>query len=115
MLQQIVISDPNNGNSPTSTAPAAPQPAGPSHTLPNLPYPVYVQGMPVPYAATVNTPYPAYAPPPMPQGYNPYGTLPYHNNYNFPQPGQPGSYPPGSYPTGAFPPSQQQGYQHPPW
>lgn len=64
---------------PKKETPAQP-PAGPSQPMQapsSLPYPVYVQGMPVPYAATVNTPYPAYIPPPMPQGYNPYGTMPY--------------------------------------
>lgn len=42
-----------------------------------IPYPQSVQGMPMPYGATSNVPYPSYAPPPMPQGFNPYATLPY--------------------------------------
>lgn len=36
--------------------------------------------MPLPYGATVAAPYPSYAPPPMPGGYNGlynYGTMPY--------------------------------------
>lgn len=49
----------------------------------NLPYPVYVQGMPVPYGASGNCPYPSYVPPPMPQGYNPYGTMPYPSKLSF--------------------------------
>lgn len=57
-----------------SSAPQQPQPA---QAPTALPYPVYVQGMPVPYGATTNTPYPSYVPPPMPQGYNPYGGVPY--------------------------------------
>nr|XP_023015780.1 programmed cell death 6-interacting protein [Leptinotarsa decemlineata] len=59
-----------------SSAPAA-SPAAPTSVPTNLPYPVYTQGMPVPYGASANTPYPTYVPPPMPQGYNPYGTIPY--------------------------------------
>nr|CAH7717144.1 unnamed protein product [Callosobruchus chinensis] len=109
-------SDPNPSSAP---APNPPQQGG-------LPYPVQMQGMPVPYGATPQTPYPAYMPPPMPQGYNPYATMPYPSNYQFPQgayqgqpgaaypqqggqPGyapQPGGYPnvpPGSYPPGAYP------------
>lgn len=39
------------------------------------------QAMPVPYGATPAAPYPTYVPPPMPQGYNPYGTLPYQGNF----------------------------------
>ena len=37
----------------------------------------YQGGMPVPYGAGPNTPYPAYMPPPMPTTYNPYATMPY--------------------------------------
>lgn len=59
-------------NIPTAAPSSAPQ-AG----APNLPYPVNWQGMPVPYAPGSAAPYPTYVPPPMPQGYNPYGTLPY--------------------------------------
>lgn len=43
----------------------------------SMPYPTQPQGMPVPYGATANAPYPTYVTPPMPQGYNPYATLPY--------------------------------------
>ncbi|XP_060527003.1 programmed cell death 6-interacting protein [Cylas formicarius] len=90
-------------------------PSGPAPGAPNLPYPVYVQGMPVPYGATSNTPYPSYVPPPMPQGYNPYGTLPYPGSYNYPggfPQGQPGQCPPGTYPPGTYPPGTYPGYQH---
>lgn len=126
---------------PKREAPAAPTPASPSVPNPaaaqvptTLPYPVYVHGMPVPYGASSSTPYPAYAPPPMPQGYNPYGTMPYPSSYQFPQgpqgyqghpvsgypqPGQPGQpgYPnqPGGYPNcppGSFPPGN---YPTNPW
>ncbi|XP_023312721.1 programmed cell death 6-interacting protein-like, partial [Anoplophora glabripennis] len=71
------------GTEPKREAPAAPTPSTPSVPNPTaqvpttLPYPVYVQGMPVPFGASSSAPYPAYAPPPMPQGYNPYGTMPY--------------------------------------
>ena len=61
-----------------SQPPQAPQAPG------GVPYPVYVQGMPVPYGASASTPYPAYVPPPMPQGYNPYGTMPYPSSRKVP-------------------------------
>ncbi|XP_072394726.1 programmed cell death 6-interacting protein [Diabrotica undecimpunctata] len=111
-----------------------PSPAAPpqqSQASGYLPYPVQGQGMPVPYGATPNAPYPTYVPPPMPQGYNPYGTMPYPSSYQFPQgppgsyqniqqaaqapfpqqqfgqqPGygqQQGTYPPGAYPPGSYP------------
>lgn len=44
------------------------------------PYPMQPQGMPVPYGATAAVPYPTYVPPPMPQGFNPYATIPYPSN-----------------------------------
>ncbi|KAL3279081.1 hypothetical protein HHI36_016595 [Cryptolaemus montrouzieri] len=110
-------------NSPTtppqsqeSSAPQAPQ-------APNLPYPMAVQGMPLPYAASANTPYPAYAPPPLPQGYNPYGNMQFPNSYNYqggyPQnPGyaaQPPNYPPGTFPPQGYYQQPPQGYpQQPP-
>ncbi|KAI4457578.1 pcd6 interacting protein-related [Holotrichia oblita] len=84
-----------------AAAPSTPSQPQASSVPTTLPYPVYVQGMPIPFGASANTPYPSYtAPPPMPQGYNPYGTMPYPNSYNYP-----GGFPqvPG-YP-------QQQGYQ----
>ncbi|KAL1491587.1 hypothetical protein ABEB36_012162 [Hypothenemus hampei] len=95
-------SDPPSNNPSASSAGV--QPAAPGQAPPNLPYPVYVQGMPVPYGATNAAPYPSYVPPPMPQGYNPYGTWP-GNYQNFPPSGA--AYPPGNYP-------QQPGYR-PPW
>lgn len=90
-----------------ATTPSVPPSAG------NAPYPQQVQGMPVPYGATATTPYPAYVPPPMPQGYNPYATLPYPGNpyqySGFPQGPAPGHY--GTYP-GSFA-NQQGGYPNP--
>lgn len=63
---------------PQTPSSAPPQQASQQAPAPGaLPYPVYTQGMPVPFGATGNTPYPSYAPPPMPQGYNPYGGAPY--------------------------------------
>lgn len=82
----------------------------------NAPYPPHMQGMPMPYGASATAPYPAYVPPPMPQGFNPYATLPYPSNAfqysGFPQGPQPGNY--GTYP-GSFA-NQQGGYpnQKPP-
>lgn len=52
---------------------SAPSAAAPS----NIPYPAAMQGMPLPYGASVAAPYPTYIAPPMPQGFNPYATLPY--------------------------------------
>ncbi|CAH0558884.1 unnamed protein product [Brassicogethes aeneus] len=93
----------SDGRSTPSSAPSsAPTPtpgsAPPSQVPSNLPYPVYVQGMPVPYGASSNTPYPSYVPPPMPQGYNPYGTVPYPATYNYP-----GGFPQGYPPQGGYP------------
>lgn len=100
---------------PDSTpTPAAPPPMAP--TGGNVPYPQQFQGMPLPYGASAQAPYPTYMPPPMPQGYNPYATLPYPNNaFNYsgfpqgPQPGNYGTYP-GSYASqqGGYPQQQQQ-------
>lgn len=70
--------NPIDSTTPNRPAPAAPQPA--YQQQPGLAYPVQVQGMPVPYGATSNNPYPAYVPPPMPQSFNPYATLPYPNS-----------------------------------
>lgn len=53
-----------------SSAPANAPPA-------SSPYPTQMHGMPVPYGASPAAPYPAYVPPPMPQSFNPYATLPY--------------------------------------
>lgn len=52
------------------TNPQAPQPAA-------IPYPAQMNTMPQPFGATPMAPYPTYVPPPMPQGFNPYATLPY--------------------------------------
>ncbi|XP_066247093.1 programmed cell death 6-interacting protein [Euwallacea similis] len=98
-------SDPNPAPSPSNVT--TPQPG---QVPPNLPYPVHVQGMPVPYGATANVPYPSYVPPPMPQGYNPYGTWP-GNYQNYPQQ----QYAPGTYPQGAYPQNTQQPGYRPPW
>ncbi|XP_062544866.1 programmed cell death 6-interacting protein isoform X2 [Armigeres subalbatus] len=93
-----------------STTPAAPVSSAPtasSAPAMQTPYPMQPQGMPVPYGATANIPYPTYIPPPMPQGFNPYATLPYPNAYQgFPQ--APAYY--GTYP-GAY--ANQQGQQQP--
>lgn len=78
-------------------------PATPAQPPSSAPYPSQVQGMPVPYGASSNAPYPTYVPPPMPSTFNPYATLPYpqnaYNYQNFPQ-GPPmqqyGTYP-GNY------------------
>lgn len=53
--------------------PATP-PTAPATAPAFSPYPVQIQGMPIPYGAS---PYATYVPPPMPQGFNPYATLPY--------------------------------------
>ncbi|CAH1107337.1 unnamed protein product, partial [Psylliodes chrysocephalus] len=70
-------SDPPKPANSTPTSPPSNAPQAPGY----LPYPVQTQGMPVPYGATSNVPYPTYVPPPMPQGYNPYGTIPYPCEY----------------------------------
>lgn len=102
--------DPNSTSTPTSST-GGYHPPAPGQVPPNLPYPVQVQGMPVPYGANANTPYPSYVPPPMPQGYNPYGTWP-GNYQNYQGQVPPGTYQPGQYPQNPFP--QQPGYR-PPW
>ncbi|XP_055628547.1 programmed cell death 6-interacting protein [Toxorhynchites rutilus septentrionalis] len=91
-----------NPTTPTQELAASSAPPQPT------PYPTQMHGMPIPYGATPNVPYPTYVPPPMPQGFNPYATLPYPNAYQgFPQ-AQPGAYY-GTYP-GAYA-SQQQAQQ----
>lgn len=99
-----------------STTPAVPESPSSSAAAPaatavmQTPYPMQPQGMPVPYGATAAVPYPTYVPPPMPQGFNPYATIPYPSNPNayqgFPQ--APAYY--GTYP-GAY--ANQQGQQPP--
>lgn len=93
----------------TNPTPATAPTSGPAAS----PYPTQIQGMPIPYGASPQTPYPAYVPPPMPQGFNPYATLPYpqnpYNYQNFPQgPQQYGTYP------GNYAHQQQQQQQQPP-
>lgn len=63
-----------NDDVPSVTSSTPSMPAAPPG---NVPYPQQMHGMPVPYGATANVPYPTYIPPPMPQGFNPYATLPY--------------------------------------
>lgn len=65
----------NPASGPNRPAPGAPGQAPQPSATPV--YPTQIQGMPIPYGATPNAPYPAYVPPPMPQGFNPYATLPY--------------------------------------
>ncbi|XP_049821414.1 programmed cell death 6-interacting protein isoform X2 [Aethina tumida] len=98
-----------DGQPSTPSVPSsAPSPA--TTTSGSLPYPVYVQGMPVPYGASGSAPYPSYVPPPMPQGYNPYGTMPYPSTYQYPGgfPQNPGQFPQGYQqpPPGSYPPQQ---------
>ncbi|XP_039450183.1 programmed cell death 6-interacting protein isoform X1 [Culex pipiens pallens] len=81
-------------------------PTPPAHSTP---YPLQSQIMPMPgYGA--NMPYATYAPLPMPQGFNPYATLPYPNTYqSFPQ------VPNAAYYTYPGPASSQHHHaQHPP-
>ncbi len=75
-----------------------------------------IQSLVLPFAGQVppypaygtTTPYPVYptggyAPPPIPQGYNPYGQYSY-----------PGQVPPAPYPTGQYPGYPQAGYPQQP-
>ncbi|KAK9879303.1 hypothetical protein WA026_004156 [Henosepilachna vigintioctopunctata] len=99
------------------TTPPQPQGSSAPQAPSNLPYPVSVQGMPLPFAAAANTPYPAYAPPPMPQGYDPYRNMQYQNSFNYQggYSGQPMQYPPGTYPPQGYYQQPPQGYpQQPP-
>uniref|UniRef100_A0A1Y1LGS8 BRO1 domain-containing protein n=1 Tax=Photinus pyralis TaxID=7054 RepID=A0A1Y1LGS8_PHOPY len=107
----------------TEPSPTSPTSAPPVQTSSNLPYPVYVQGMPVPFAPG-SAPYTAYAPPPMPQSYNPYGGGYQQAPYNYaggypPQQGYPGgypqqgNYPQGNYPQQSYPPGTYPQQQHP--
>lgn len=61
----------------TNIAPTNPHATPPASANPNIPYPSQMNTMPQPYGATPLAPYPTYVPPPMPQGFNPYATLPY--------------------------------------
>jgi len=54
-----------------------PPTAQPSSAPSAMPYPVYPQGMPIPYGATPAAPYPTYMPPVLPTSYNPYAAAPY--------------------------------------
>ena len=87
-----------NKTEPSPTTPTSPpQPTVVQTSSSNLPYPVYMQGMPVPFGAPgASAPYQPYVPPPMPQGYNPYAGY---------QQGQPAAYQPqANYPGGYYPP-----------
>lgn len=48
-------------------------------SIQTTPYPIHPQVMPQPYGASI--PYPTFTSLPMPQGFNPYATLPYSNAY----------------------------------
>ncbi|XP_050073837.1 programmed cell death 6-interacting protein [Anopheles maculipalpis] len=72
----------SSSSAPSSSAPpaAAAAAAGPT------PYPQQMQGIPMAAAyggnmAAMGGGFTGYAPPPMPQGFNPYGTLPYPSAY----------------------------------
>lgn len=82
-------------------------PRPPPPTGASAPYPIAPQGMPVPYGAPGNAPYPMYVPTPMPQTYNPYATMPYPQNPMPPQ--QNPAYPMQGYMT--YP--GHGGYQYP--
>jgi programmed cell death 6-interacting protein len=105
----------------TPTVPAHhTNPSPPQQSPSNVPYPSQMHGMPVPYGATPAAPYPTYVPPPMPQGFNPYATLPYPNTpYNYqgfpqgPPPQHYGTYP-GSYAHQQQQPPNQGGYPRQP-
>ncbi|XP_052872127.1 programmed cell death 6-interacting protein [Anopheles cruzii] len=82
------------------------------------PYPQQIGGMPMAnvYGGTMGPGFTGYVPPPMPQGFNPYGTLPYPNSYTGFPPG--GMMPPayyGTYPGayGGAPQHQQPGAPNP--
>ncbi|KAJ8928156.1 hypothetical protein NQ314_019303 [Rhamnusium bicolor] len=127
--------EPKKEDKPAPTPAAPTNPSSAPHQIPSaLPYPVYVQGMPVPYGASTSAPYPSYVPPPnasgvqsvwhhalsdltissyqFPQGPGGYqgqpGGYPQPGQPGYTQPGQPG-YPqqPGGYPNcppGTYPP-----------
>lgn len=73
--------------------------------------------MPIPYGASPSVPYPAFAPAPVPQMYNPLDPIPYpQQSYNYPGgfPQLP-QYPPGTYPQQGYTQPQPGGYpQQPP-
>ncbi|XP_053683784.1 programmed cell death 6-interacting protein [Sabethes cyaneus] len=92
----------------TSTSPPnkTTEQSPPAVPLMAAPYPIQSQGMPLPYGVSSNVQFPAYVPPPMPQGFNPYATLPYPNVYQgFPQAPNTAYY--GTYP-GAYANQQTQ-------
>nr|CAD7255905.1 unnamed protein product [Timema shepardi] len=74
---ELVANEENKKVPPPRPPPPTTSPST-SQAPQTLPYPMYPSGMPIPYGATTAAPYPAYMPPPMPGGYNPYaGAAPY--------------------------------------
>lgn len=84
---------------PPQFSPTAVETASASNGPPGLPYPVQGTSMPVPYAPPPQAPYPQYACPPLPGGYNPYATMYPQQQANY------AAYAPQQYPP-------QQPYQH---
>uniref|UniRef100_A0A1A9VGV1 BRO1 domain-containing protein n=1 Tax=Glossina austeni TaxID=7395 RepID=A0A1A9VGV1_GLOAU len=80
----------------TTDGSASSMPTATIGSIAGIPYPQSVQGMPMPYGATSNVSHLSYAPPPMPQGFNPYATLPYPGT-PFQYSGFPQGPPPGHY------------------
>ncbi|XP_035793216.1 programmed cell death 6-interacting protein-like [Anopheles albimanus] len=100
----------------SSAPPAAAGASPPQAPTAAAPYPQQIAGMPMAnaaYGGTMGAGFTGYVPPPMPAGFNPYGTLPYPTSYTgFPPASMmpPAYY--GTYP-GAYGHQQQQQQQQP--